>query len=408
MSRYNPSWEEMEEVLVSVVVDGWEMYVKESRPKGQRLPNEVDPEKVAISHDGVPQSGASSSNEAAQQMVDAATTELPGEPEHFQPHEVEEPEVDAEIIDAMLKPYADKLPMVSDERDIDEDLDEDIVFREPIVGGPASLLARRKAKPSANKIHAVEFKLDGSGVVNVLTSDVTRDPAKLELKLETTTEGTSGPIIVRHYDLNDEEMQKCNIHGIWVAIHGIWVAEFTAYWLLAQHLAGTGVWFMLVAGTILGTGAWFMLVAGTVLGRNRGLVHVGGRHNTWNRGLVHVGGRHSTWQEQGFGSSWWQAQYLEQGLGSCWWQAHSIGRALLLARNKTWLKLVAGTATWQEQKLVGGRQSTWQEQGLGSCWWQALPLGRNRTWFMLVAGTVLGKNRGLVHVGGSHYYLART
>ena len=208
LPAYNPSWEEMEEVLVSVVVDGWEMYVKESRPKGQRLPNEVDPEKVAISHDGVPQSGASSSNEAAQQMVDAATTDLPGEPEHFQPHEVEEPEVDAEIIDAMLKPYADKLPMVSDERDIDEDLDEEIVFREPIVGGPASLLARRKAKPSANKIHAVEFKLDGSGVVNVLTSDVTRDPAKLELKLESTTEGTSGPIIMRRYDLNDDEMQN--------------------------------------------------------------------------------------------------------------------------------------------------------------------------------------------------------
>ena len=89
----------------------------------------------------------------------------------------------------------------------------------------------------------------------------------------------------------DHHQYVCNIHGIWVAIHGIWVAEFTAYWLLAQHLAGTGVWFMLVAGTILGTGAWFMLVAGTVLGRNRGLVHVGGRHNTWNRGLVHVGGR---------------------------------------------------------------------------------------------------------------------
>ena len=44
--------------------------------------------------------------------------------------------------------------------------------------------------------------------MNVLTSDVARDPSKLELRLESTTEGTSGPIIMRHYDLNDDEMQK--------------------------------------------------------------------------------------------------------------------------------------------------------------------------------------------------------
>ena len=68
--------------------------------------------------------------------------------------------------------------MVSDERDIDEDFGEEIVFKEPIVGGSAAHLAHRKVKPSANKIHAVEFKLDGSSVVNVLTTDVTRDPAK--------------------------------------------------------------------------------------------------------------------------------------------------------------------------------------------------------------------------------------
>ena len=98
--------------------------------------------------------------------------------------------------------------MTSDERDIDEDLDEEIVFKEPIVGGSAALLAHRKVKPSAKKIHAVEFKLDGSGVVNVLTTDVTRDPAKLELCQEPTTEGTSGPVIIRHYDLTGAEMQK--------------------------------------------------------------------------------------------------------------------------------------------------------------------------------------------------------
>ena len=44
--------------------------------------------------------------------------------------------MDGELIDAILKPFLDRLPGVSDERDIDEpDADEEIVFREPIVGG---------------------------------------------------------------------------------------------------------------------------------------------------------------------------------------------------------------------------------------------------------------------------------
>jgi hypothetical protein len=49
----------MEEVMVSMEVDGWEIYVKETRPKGQRLPNEVDPEKVALHYDYVPKTDAS-------------------------------------------------------------------------------------------------------------------------------------------------------------------------------------------------------------------------------------------------------------------------------------------------------------------------------------------------------------
>ena len=68
-----------------------------------------------------------------------------------------------------------------------------------------------------------------------------------------------------------------------------------------------------------------------------------------------------------------------------------------------------GTATCQEQDLaqVGSRHCYLARTK--TSWWQAKYLaGRNRTWFMLVAGTVLGKNRGLVHVGGSHYYLAAT
>ena len=98
MPAYNPTWEEMEEVMVSVVVDGWEMFVKESRPKGQRLPNEVDPEKVALAYSYVPKGESGASDEAAQQLVEFVQADLPGEPEHFQAHEIAEPEVDTEMI----------------------------------------------------------------------------------------------------------------------------------------------------------------------------------------------------------------------------------------------------------------------------------------------------------------------
>ena len=72
----------------------------------------------------------------------------------------------------------DRLPGVSDEGDIDEpDADEEIVFRDPIVGGSASMFSQRKLRSHLmNKIHAVDFKLDGFGVVNILntTSHVIR------------------------------------------------------------------------------------------------------------------------------------------------------------------------------------------------------------------------------------------
>ena len=76
------------------------------------------------------------------ESVDAA---LPVEPEHFEPHEIKEPEMDGDLIDAVLKPFLDQLPMVSDERDIDEpDADEEVVFKTPIVS--ASLLSQRKLR----------------------------------------------------------------------------------------------------------------------------------------------------------------------------------------------------------------------------------------------------------------------
>ena len=147
------------------------------------------------------------SNKELLESVDVA---LPGEPEHFEPHEVKEPEMDGELIDAILKPFLDRLPGVSDERDIDEpDADEEIVFKDPIVGGSASLLGQRKLRSHLmNKIHAVDFKLDGSGVVNILDTDVTRDPAKLELRQESMQQTEEGAIIIRRFDLTDEEKHR--------------------------------------------------------------------------------------------------------------------------------------------------------------------------------------------------------
>ena len=206
----NPQWEEMEEVLVSMVVDGWEIYVKETRPKGQRLPNEVDPEKAQLKYAPQIKEASEAGTSTGWDLVESVDAQLPGEPEHFEPHEAKEPEMDGEIIDAMLKPFLDKLPGVSDERDIDDpDGDEEIVFKVPIVGGSAATVSQRKLRShQMNKIHAVDFRLDGSGIVNILDTDVTRDPSKLELRQESTKMAEEGPIIIRRYDLNDEEKHK--------------------------------------------------------------------------------------------------------------------------------------------------------------------------------------------------------
>ena len=55
--------------------------------------------------------------------------------------------MDGDLIDAAIRPFLDKLPMVSDERDIDEpDIDEEVVFKAPIVGGSASLFSQGKLR----------------------------------------------------------------------------------------------------------------------------------------------------------------------------------------------------------------------------------------------------------------------
>ena len=84
-----------------------------------------------------------------------------------------------------------------------------MVFKTPIVGGSASLFSQRKLRSHLmNKIHAVDFKLDGSGVVNILDTDVTRDPKKLELRKESTSFTEDGPVIIRRYDFTDEEHHR--------------------------------------------------------------------------------------------------------------------------------------------------------------------------------------------------------
>ena len=207
----NPQWEEMEEVLVSVDVDGWEIYVKETRPKGQRLPNEVDPEKAQITY--TPRSRRRQKPELLQDGIlwNRLMPSCQGNLSTLHRMQLRnQTDMDGEIIDAMLKPFLDKLPGISDERDIDDpDDEEEIVFKDPIVGGSAATVSQRKLRSyQMNKIHAVDFRLDGSGIVNILDTDVTRDPAKLELRQESTQMTEDGMVIIRRYDLNDEEKQK--------------------------------------------------------------------------------------------------------------------------------------------------------------------------------------------------------
>jgi len=77
-------------------------------------------------------------------VVDLIAADLPGEPE------VKEPEMDGELIDAILEPFLEQPPFVSDERDIDEgDEDEVIALKNSIVGSSASQLGQRKLKSHA-------------------------------------------------------------------------------------------------------------------------------------------------------------------------------------------------------------------------------------------------------------------
>ena len=79
----NPEWEEMEEVLVSMDVDGWgDLCEGDPTQKGKRLPNEVDPARAQVAQAPTVQDDATvaSSNWQLLESVDAA---LPGEPEHF-------------------------------------------------------------------------------------------------------------------------------------------------------------------------------------------------------------------------------------------------------------------------------------------------------------------------------------
>ena len=53
----------------------------------------------------------------------------------------------------------------------------------------------------------MEFRLDGSGAVNVLNTD---------LRMESTRETPEGQIILRRYDLNDKERQRQIEKGLYI------------------------------------------------------------------------------------------------------------------------------------------------------------------------------------------------
>ena len=133
--------------MVSVEMDGWEIYVKEVRPKGRRAQWGWPRQGVALHYNYVPKDEMTS---YLNMVVDLIAADLPGEPEHSEPHEVKEPEMDGELIDAILEPFLEQPPFVSDERDIDEgDEDEVIALKNSIVGSSASQLGQRKLKSHA-------------------------------------------------------------------------------------------------------------------------------------------------------------------------------------------------------------------------------------------------------------------
>ena len=205
-SAAEPEWEEMEEVLEELYVDGYLMYVKEMRPKRQRaeqvkieLKTEAAQEgnlaasSTAQSSDSIPEGSAVTKNKMP------VPADLPGEPEYFLDEELGpiEVEVSDKEIEKILAPHLDDA--LSDTNDLEED-DEEIVFNAPNVGGSASALKKVHKTVS---IHAVDFHLDGSGIINVLGTDATRDKGKLELVKETMISAASATTI-RRFELSAE------------------------------------------------------------------------------------------------------------------------------------------------------------------------------------------------------------
>ena len=94
--------------------------MKETRPKGQRLPNEVDPERAQLHDTPYVKDESDVGMASSWNLLESVDAALLGEPEHFEAHDIKGPEMDGDLIDAVLKPFLDQLPMVSDERDIDE------------------------------------------------------------------------------------------------------------------------------------------------------------------------------------------------------------------------------------------------------------------------------------------------
>ena len=143
--------------------------------------------------------------------------DLPGEPEHFAPGELDFKEVAAgwEVIDAVLEPFLGTTPDEPDQ--VVEDEEEQIVFRTAVVGGPP-----RKIKKTANKISGVEFTLDGSGVVSVLESeDINLKDPKANIQLVESNVCSGEPvasgsveITIKRYQVAEGTPEKTEVQTI--------------------------------------------------------------------------------------------------------------------------------------------------------------------------------------------------
>ena len=63
----------------------WEIYVKETRPKGQRLPNEVDPERAQLHYTPYVKDESDAGTASSWNLLESVDAALPGNPGTLNP-----------------------------------------------------------------------------------------------------------------------------------------------------------------------------------------------------------------------------------------------------------------------------------------------------------------------------------